>query len=93
MYPGRKEEDNKRCMTDEPLWQQARALRDALRQELARDAYWRVWSIEPVRLDDDRVVPMVLVEERQNGTFHLVPTREEWMKVQAGQRRGFRTRN
>lgn len=93
MYPGRQEEDDQRGMTDEPLWRQARALRDALRQELARDPRWRVWSIEPVRLDDDRVVPMVLVEERPTGTFHLVPNRQEWLQVQAGRRAGFRTRN
>jgi hypothetical protein len=91
MYPGRQEEDNKRGMTDEPLWRQARALRDALWQELARDPHWRLWSIEPVRLDDDRVVPMVLVEDRQTGTFHLVSNREEWRKLQAGHRRGLRT--
>jgi hypothetical protein len=93
MYPGRHGEDNKRGMTDEPLWPQARTLRDALRQELAHDPHWRVWSIEPVRLHDDRVVPMVLVEDRQTGTFHLVSNREEWRKLQAGQRRGFRTGN
>jgi hypothetical protein len=48
MYPGRQEEDNQRGMADEPLWPQARALRDTLRQELARDPHWRVWSIEEV---------------------------------------------
>jgi len=75
MYPERQGEDNKRGMTDESRWRQVRALRDALDQELARDPHWRVWSIEPVRVDDDRVIPMVLIEDRQTGTFHLTRLR------------------
>jgi hypothetical protein len=34
----------------------------------------------------------VLLEDRQTGTFHLVPDRREGIQVQAGRRAGFRTK-
>lgn len=70
-------------MTDELLWSHARALYATLRHQLADDQRWCVWSVEPVRLDDGQIVPMVLLQDQQAGTFHLIPTPEAWVALRS----------
>jgi len=80
-------------MPDDRLWRQARTLYVTLRRQLADDPRWCVWSAEPVRRDDGQVVPMVLLEDRQTGTFHLVPNRDAWTELRSPDDTLFRTEN